>query len=135
MDKLQSDTKSNFPLLNDELRDMMKHSYEFWHKNYSDSLVNYSLVWKKALTSNFEIMKKMESWRKNSYQNTESTMEQFLEIWSQSIRESTFEMAKKSIQSYEEIWKDMSEEQFREYAKILQILESYWKDIQRKSIE
>ncbi len=55
---------------NNYLVDTMKQSFEFWHNNYQDSLVNYPLVWKKALESDSEIMKKVKTWEKNSIQNT-----------------------------------------------------------------
>ena len=113
----------------------MKQSFKFWHENYIDSLVNYPLVWKKALESDSEIIKKIEALKKNSNQNTGIIMEQFFEMWSYAIRKSTFEQANKSIQGYEEFWKNTTDEQFMTCSEILQMIEEYWKKIQSKNIE
>jgi hypothetical protein len=119
-----------------DLVDAMKHSFEFWHKNYIDSPLNYTLVWKKALESNSEILEKIEkTWRNTIKQNTEIQMEQFLEYWSQAIRKPSFELAKKPIQQWREFWENTTDEQFRIYAEVLKMLESYWKNEQSKSIE
>ena len=119
-----------------DLVDVMKNSFEFWHKNYIDAPLNYTLVWKKALESNSEILKQIEkAWRNTIKQNTEIQMEQFLDYWSQAIRKSNFELAKKPIQQWQEFWENTTDEQFKIYAKVLKMLESYWKDIQSKSIE
>ena len=44
--------------------ELMKHSFEYWHKKYTDSLINCSLVWKKALESDSEILHRIENWKK-----------------------------------------------------------------------
>ena len=130
---LQQDTV--FQSSND-LVDVMKNSFEFWHKNYIDAPLNYTLVWKKALDSNSEILKQIEkAWRDTIKQSTEIQMDQFLDYWSQAIRKSNFELAKKPIQEWQEFWENTTDEQFKIYAKVLKMLESYWKDIQSKSIE
>ena len=83
----------------DDLVDAMIHSFEFWHKNYVDSPLNYILIWKKGLQSNSEILKRIEkTWRNSVKQSTEIQMEQFLECWSYAIRKPNFELAKKPIQ-------------------------------------
>jgi len=120
---------------NNYLADTMKQSFEFWHNNYQDSLVNYPLVWKKALESNSDIMKKVKVWEKKSIQNTGIIMEEFFEMWSYAIRKSTFEQAKKSIQDWEGFWKNATDEQFSVCSEILQMIEKYWREIQNKNIE
>lgn len=120
----------------DDLVDAMKHSFDFWHKNYVDAPLNYILVWKKALESNSEILAKIEkTWRNTIKQSTEIQMEQFLEYWSQAIRKPSFELAKKPIQQWQEFWESTTDEQFRIYAEVLKMLESYWENEQSKSIE
>ena len=120
---------------NKDLLDIMKQSFKFWHENYTNSLVNYSLVWKKALESNSEIVEKIETWKKNSNQNTRIIIDQFFEMWSYAIRKSNFEIARKSIQEWEGFWKNATGEQFRVCSEILQMIETYWKEIQNKNIE
>jgi hypothetical protein len=120
---------------NNYLEDTMKQSFEFWHNNYQDSLVNYPLVWKKALESDSEIMKKVITLEKNSIQNTGIIMEEFFEMWSYAIRKSTFEQAKKSIQDWQGFWKNATNEQFRTCSEVLQMIEKYWREIQIKNIE
>lgn len=120
---------------NKDLLDIMKQSFKFWHENYTNSLVNYSLVWKKALESDSEIVEKIETWKKNSNQNTRIIIEQFFEMWSYAIRKSNFEIARKSIQEWEGFWKNATGEQFRVCSEILQMIETYWKEIQNKNIE
>ncbi len=120
---------------NNDLSDIMKQSFEFWHENYINSLVNYPLVWKKALESDSEIIKKIEMLKKNSNQNTEIIIEQFFEMWSNAIRKSNFELANKLIQGYEEFWKNTTDDQVRVCSEILQMIEKYWKEIQSKNIE
>ena len=119
-----------------DLVDVMKNSFEFWHKNYVDAPLNYTLVWKKALDSNSDILKQIENaWGDTVKQSTEIQMEQFLDCWYQAIRKSNFELAKKPIQQWQEFWENTTEEQFKIYAKVLKMLESYWKNEQSKSIE
>jgi len=119
-----------------DLVDVMKNSFEFWHKNYIDAPLNYTLVWKKALESNSEILQLIENaWRNKIQQNTEIQMEQFLDYWSQAIRKSNFELAKKPIQEWQKFWENTTDEQFKIYAKVLKMLETYWKNEQSKSIE
>ena len=120
---------------NKDLLDIMKQSFKFWHENYTNSLVNYSLVWKKALESDSEIVEKIETWKKKSNQNTRIIIEQFFEMWSYAIRKSNFEIARKSIQEWEGFWKNATDEQFRVCSEILQMMEAYWKEIQNKNIE
>lgn len=119
-----------------DLVDAMKHSFDFWHKNYVDAPLNYTLVWKKALESNSEILAKIEkTWQNTIKQSTEIQMEQFLEYWSQAIQKPSFELAKKPIQQWQEFWESTTDEQFRIYAEVLKMLETYWKNEQNKSIE
>jgi hypothetical protein len=120
---------------NDDLSKIMKQSFEFWHNNYQDSFINYPMVWKKALESDSEIMKKVKTWEKNSIQSTGIIMEEFFEMWSYAIQKSTFEQAKKSIQDWDGFWKNATDEQFSVCSEILQMIEKYWADIQSKNIE
>ena len=127
---MKSEEKSNI------LLDPMRKSYEFWHKTYDDSPINVSLVWKKATESNFEIMKKIEEiWGEPINQNTNIQMTQFLQFWSIATRKSNFEKAKKSMQEWEEFWKKTTDAQFKIYVEVLDLLETYWKNIQDKAIE
>jgi hypothetical protein len=128
-------TKSTNLSINNDLEDIIKRSFEFWHKKYNDSMLNYPLVWKKALKSDSEIIKKIEIWKKNSDQNIEIILDQFFEMWSYSIRKSNFEIAKKSMQDWEKFWKSITDEQFKMCSEILQMIEKYWTGIQIKNIE
>ena len=81
----------------DDLMDVMRQSFEFWHKNYVDSPLNYALVWKKGLQSNSEILKKIEkTWRNTMKQGAQIQIEQFLELWSYAIRKPSFDSTKKT---------------------------------------
>ena len=136
--KKSKDTCSSYSTAlstNNYLGDALKQSFEFWHNNYQDSLINYPLVWKKALESDLEIMKKVKTWEKKSIQNTGIIMEEFFEMWSYAIRKSTFEQARKSIQDWEGFWKNATDEQFSVCSEILQMIEKYWVEIQKKNIE
>jgi len=121
---------------NNDFVKIMKQSFDFWHKNYIDSPLNYLLIWKKILKSNFEIMKRVEELRKeDTEQITKTHIEQFFEMWSYAIRKSDFKIAKKSMQELVEFWKKTTYEEWRTYTEILQMMENYWKDIQNKNIE
>jgi hypothetical protein len=117
------------------LGNLIKQSFEFWHKKYDDSMLNYPLIWKKAIETDSEIIKKIVSLKDNSDKNIENTLDQFFEMWSYAIRKSNFEMAKKSMHSWEKFWKNTTDEQFRTCSEILQLIEKYWKEIQSKNIE
>ncbi|PJC50683.1 MAG: hypothetical protein CO032_03520 [Nitrosopumilales archaeon CG_4_9_14_0_2_um_filter_34_16] len=117
---------------NKYLMDIMKQSFEFWH---NDSLINYPLVWKKALESDSKIMKKVRMWEKHSTQKTGIIMEEFFEMWAYAIRKSNFEMATRSIQEWERFWRNATDEQFRVCSEVLQMIEKYWREIQNKNIE
>jgi len=58
MNQNKNGKQSETSLENKDFEEKMKQSFEFWHKNYIDSPLNYTLVWKKALESNSEIIKK-----------------------------------------------------------------------------
>ena len=134
MKKLKNTDSSYSPDLSTDnyLADTMKQSFEFWHNSYQNSLINYPLVWKKALESDLEIMEKVKIWEKKSIQNTGIIMEEFFEMWSYAIRKSTFEQAKTSIQGWEGFWKNATDEQFSICSEILQMIEKYWVEIQKK---
>ena len=118
------------------LVETMRQSFEFWHKTYDESPINVSLVWKKATESNFEIVKKIEEmWGKNKNQNANIQMVQFLQFWSIATREPNFEKAKTVMQEWQELWKNATNVQFKIYVEVLNLLETYWKNIQDKAIE
>ncbi|MDH3313586.1 MAG: hypothetical protein OEM28_10635 [Nitrosopumilus sp.] len=136
MEKDQNLSQDKISQSSADLIDALKHSFEFWHKNYIDAPLNYPLIWKKALDSNSEISKRIEkTWRSTIKQGTEIQIEQFLECWSQAIRKSNFELAKKPIQEWQTFWENTTAEQFKMYSEVLKVLEKYWKNEQRKSIE
>ena len=136
MEKNQSSSQDTMFQSSGDLVDTLKHSFEFWHKNYINAPLNYLLIWKKALDSNSAISKIIEkTWGSTIKQSTEIQMEQFLECWSQAIRQSNFELAKKPIQEWQAFWENTTDEQFRISAEVLRVLESYWKNEQSKSIE
>ena len=120
----------------DEMINAMKQSFEFWHKAYDDSLINYPLVWKKALNTNSEIVRRMEeAWKDSTKKNAEIQIQQFLELWYYAIRKSNFDTAKKSIQDWEGFWKGATLKQLQTYKEVLEEIEKYWKGIQRKNFE
>ncbi|MFB5608017.1 MAG: hypothetical protein ACE5RG_07950, partial [Candidatus Nitrosomaritimum yanchengensis] len=59
----------------------------------------------------------------------------FLQFWSIAIRESDFEKAKMEMQECQELWKNITDVQFKIYVEVLNLLETYWKNIQDKAIE
>jgi len=118
------------------LVETMRESFEFWHKTYGESPINISLVWKKAIESNFEIMEKIEEiWGENKSQKTKIQMVQFLQFWSIATREPNFEKAKMVMQEGQEFWKNITNVQFKIFVEVLNLLETYWKNIQDKAIE
>ena len=135
MDMAKNDVmlQSNLQEANNYLRESMKQSFEFWHGIYNDSLVNCPLVWKKAIESNSEIMEKItEAWKNNIKQNAEVQMQQFLELWSYAIRNSSFKIP---MQDWEKFSKNMTEKQLMVCVQIIQMTKQYWKGIQDKNIE
>ena len=135
MNVLEEDTfQFSFQPTNEYVK-MMENSFKFWHKKYVDSMINYSLVWKKAIESDPQILQKMEEYQNNSEYDTDEIIERFFEMWSHGIRETNFEIAQRSIQNWKEFWKNLTGEQFRMCNEILQMIEKYWKNIQLKNIE
>ena len=114
---------------------IMENSFKFWHKKYVDSMINYSLVWKKALESDSQILQKMKEFQNNSKYDSDVIIEQFFEMWAYGIRETNFETALTTIKNWKEFWKNLTGEQFRMCSEILQMVEKYWENIQRKNIE
>lgn len=117
------------------LQKSMKHNFQYWHENYRDSLINYPLVWKKILQSDLQIRKTIEFWQNNSNQNVEIILEQFFEMWSYAIRNSDFELAKKSLSNWPEFWQNMTNQQFQMCNEIFLMIEKHWTDLQNKNIE
>ncbi|MDX1440950.1 MAG: hypothetical protein R3237_00645 [Nitrosopumilaceae archaeon] len=110
----------------------MKKSYEFWHQIYDDSPINIPLVWKKALESNSRFLNQLqEAWKINT-RESESNLQKFLESWGNSIKESNFQKATKSLSQY---LTNFSDSQTKFNIEILKMLEEYWRNIQDKNIE
>ena len=128
--------QSNIFSTDNSFEESMKQSFEYWHKKYMNSPLNYPLVWKNILISNFEMMEKVKQIReKNAKQTTSIRIQQFFEMWAYSIRNSNFEMAKKSMQDWEDFWKNTTNEEFKIYIEVLQMVQEHWKEIQSKNIE
>ena len=89
----------------------------------------------KSLGLRFRNYEESKNMGKKSIQNTGIIMEEFFEMWSYAIRKSTFEQARKSIQDWEGFWKNATDEQFSVCSEILQMIEKYWVEIQKKNIE
>lgn len=136
----QNKTKEEFQFKtqveNKNFEENMKQSFEFWHRNYVDAPLNYLLVWRKALESNSKIIKKVEElWKEDTEQIAKIQMQQFFEMWSYAIRKSDFEMAKKSMQDWKDLWKNTTDKEFKLYGEILQIIGNSWEDMQNKNLE
>ena len=128
--------QSNIFSTDNSFEESMKQSFEYWHKKYMNSPLNYPLVWKNILISNFEMMEKIKQIReRNAKQTTSIRIQQFFEMWAYSIRNSNFEMAKKSMQDWEDFWKNTTNEEFKIYIEVLQMVQEHWKEIQSKNIE
>jgi len=110
----------------------MKKSYDFWHQIYDDSPINIFLIWKKALESNSEFATNFKKAWDDNTKKSEFDLQQFLETWSDSIRESDFKKATKSISQY---CVNVSDSQTKLYLQVLEMLEKYWRNIQDKNIE
>ena len=116
--------------------EIMRQSYDFWHKNYLESPLNYALIWKKMLETNSEIVAKIEQMLKdNAKQTIEIQIQQFFEMWSYAVRKSDFELAKKSMSEWEKFWENTTTEKRKIYGEILQIIGKYWKEMQTKNLE
>ena len=121
---------------NNYLLETMNKSYDFWHKVYEDSPINIPLIWKKALEKNFEIQKEIENAWKNNLENvSKMQMQQFLDWWALMIKQPNFKIESRTIQEWEEIWKNTTDQQFKVYSDILVMFEKYWKNIQDKNFE
>ncbi len=129
-------SQSNILSTDNSFEESMKQSFEYWHKKYVNSPLNYPLVWKKIMTSNFEMMEKIKQIReKNTKQIASIQTQQFFEMWAYSIRNSNFEIAKQSMQDWDEFWKNTTNEEFKIYLEVLQMIQKHWKEIQSKNIE
>ena len=129
-------SQSNILSTDNSFEESMKQSFEYWHKKYVNSPLNYPLVWKKIMASNFEMMEKIKQIReKNTKQIASIQTQQFFEMWAYSIRNSNFEMAKKSMQNWNEFWKNTTNEEFKIYIEVLQMIQKHWKEMQSKNIE
>ena len=116
--------------------EIMRQSYDFWHKNYLESPLNYALIWKKGLETNSEIVSKIEQMLKdNTKQTIEIQIQQFFEMWSYAVRKSDFGLAKKSMSEWEEFWENTTTEKRKIYGEILQIIGKYWEEMQMKNLE
>ena len=66
---------------------------------------------------------------------TSIQMQQFFEMWAYSIRNPNFEMAKKTMQDWNEFWKNTTQDEFKMYIEVLQMIQKQWKEMQSKNIE
>ena len=119
---------------NHALNEYIKHSFEFWHKKYIESPLNYLLIWKRIINTD-PYMKKTIDKLKEDPTNSEILIQQFLEVWFYAIRKPNFDLAKKTIQECGIFWGKITNQQFRTYVDILQIIEKHWKDTQIKNFE
>ena len=49
--------------------------------------------------------------------------------------ETHFEIAKKSMQDWKDLWKNTTDKEFKLYGEILQIIGNSWEDMQNKNLE
>ena len=118
------------------MMETMKQNFEYCHQIFEDSPVNISLIWKKAMESNFEIQKKIQTeFKREVAQASKIQTEQFLSWWGSAIKKPSFENVQKSFEEWNEFWKNSSDKQFEIYSEILKMLEKYWKNIQDRNIE
>lgn len=120
---------------NEELIDALKKSFDYWSKIDEDSLLNCFLVWKKILKDNSEFLKNQTILINDIKQNAEIQVEQFLESWSLAIEEPHFDAAKNSILKWKDFLENTSKENARIYTKVLELLETSWKNVQSRNIE
>ena len=138
MKAIENDKTSQSKMLSidEPFVESMKQSFEYWHKKYMSSPLNYPLVWKKILKSNFEMLEKIKQVREeNAEKNTSIQMQQFFEMWAYSIRSSNFEIAKKSMERWEAFWKNTTDEEFKMYTEVLEMIQNNWKEMQNRNIE
>jgi hydrogenase maturation factor len=120
---------------NNNLIDSLQQSFEYWSMIDEDSRINCLLVWKKILKDNSQILKNQTVLINNIKQDTENQVQQFLESWSHAIEESDFEAAKKSMQKWQDLFENLTNENVKIYAKVLETLETSWENIQSKNID
>ena len=120
---------------NDKLTKSLQKSFEYWSWVDEDSRIECFPIWKKILSANSEIIKNQAMWTDGVKQDTEKYVHQFLESWSKAIEEPDFEAAKKSIQKWQEISKKTIDKDVEILIKVLELVETNWKDIQNKNIE
>ena len=119
-----------------DLLEAMKQSYDFWQNTSKDSFLNYPLVWKKALESNAEFMKKIETvWEKSTNRNSTEQISKFFEMWNILLQKPTSDSIKTSMKNWESLWKTSTAEQFKMYREILEMMAKYWETIQKKNFE
>ena len=121
--------------MNNYLTDSLQKSFDYWSWVDEDSRIECLLAWKKILNSNSEIIKNQEIWIDGVKHDTEKYVHQFLESWSHAIEEPDFESAKRSMQKWQDLWNKTTDENVKFLAKVLELIETYWKDIQNKNIE
>ena len=121
--------------MNKKLTESLQKSFDYWSWVDEDSRIECFPIWKKILSDNSDIIKNQVIWADGIKQDTKKYVHQFLESWSKAIEEPNFESAKKSMQKWQEFWEDMTDENVKTLVKILEALETNWKDTQNKSIE
>ena len=121
--------------MSDSLIETLQKSFDYWSWVDEDSRINCLPVWESILENNSEILKNQTVWIDGVKQNTESYVKEFLESWSHAIEESDFESAKKYMQKWQKLWENNIDENVQIFIKVLEMIETYWKDIQNKSID
>jgi hypothetical protein len=121
-------------MANNSLIETMKQSYDFWHKAYGDSFLNYPLIWEKAISSNIEIIKRMEDmWKNNVDPNMADPLKKFFDMWTGMIRKSNSDTMNTSMKDWESFWRNATDEQFSLYRKILEMSGTYWKTLHNRN--
>lgn len=121
--------------MNNILTESLQKSFDYWSWVDEDSRIECLPIWKKILNNNSEIIKNQTMWIDGVKQDTEKYVHQFLESWSQAIEAPDFESAKNSMQKWQKLWEETTDENVKIFVKVLEMVETYWKDMQNKSID
>lgn len=127
--------KKKQKISNNNLIDSLKQSFKYWSGIDEDSRINCLLIWKEILKDKSDFLKNQTVLINNIQQDTENQVQQFLESWSNAIEESDFEAAKNSMQKWQDLFENLTNENVKIYSKVLETLETYWEDIQSKNID
>lgn len=121
--------------MNNILTESLQQSFDYWSWVDEDSRIECLPIWKKILSNNSEIIKNQTMWIDGVKQDTEKYVHQFLESWSKAIEAPDFESAKNSMQKWQKLWEETTDENVKIFVKVLEMVETYWKDMQNKSID